>query len=111
MLLGVPICVYDFYGNYLFYGYLEGANDPGFYSLAYHDGIVWASFHGYSSSAEILCIRGLLYDDDGDWEIVSTVHDVAFGDMTICDADFINIAGSSLGKIKAYFATEEMKGK
>jgi hypothetical protein len=98
------IYVYDFNGNVLFTGYQESANDPGFYSLAYHDGLVWTSFWGYGSEYYFYHTRGLVYDDVGGWEVYATIHDGFTQNLSICDADFINIVESSLGKIKAYFA-------
>jgi hypothetical protein len=54
---------------------------------------------------------GLVYREGQNFYKITTIENDAVGDMAICDADFINIAGSSLGKIKAYFAEEEGGGE
>jgi len=100
------IYAHDFYGNFLYLGALAGGYTyAAWTSLAYHEGIVWASawyddsdhnYHYYTS--------GYYYDDDGDWDWYGTILDFMVNDLTICDADFINISEASLGQIKAYFA-------
>ncbi len=117
---GVFYCsveVFDFEGNHLYQGfsYSNFVYDEyeGFSALAYHDGIVWACYYFYDydppESEEI--IFGLQYHEGPGWVVVTEIENITSWDLTICDADFINIAEASLGKIKAYFATEEMKGK
>ena len=103
------IYAHDFYGNFLFWGAETGGYSYGAWtSLAYHDGIVWAtavwndSDHNYYSST-----IGFYYDSDGDWDWYGTIDNFGVYDLTVCDADFINIAESSFGKIKAYFAEIE----
>jgi len=99
------IWVFDFDGNHLFCGAMNyGHSVCGFSSLAYHDGIVWAtSWHDDSDWFVYYDIVSYNYDDDGDWSTYATVYDAGVQDMTVCDANFINIAESSLGEIKAYF--------
>ncbi len=105
--------VYDFSGNFLFQGYRKpNMFDASFGSLAYHDGIVWVSY--YSSDGENQPEReiyGLEYREDLNFIRRTTIENIGVGDMSICDADFINIAESSLGKIKAYFAEIEGGGE
>jgi len=48
--------------------------------------------------------RGYYYNEVGDWEGYAYIEDEMTYDLSICDADFINIAEASLGQIKAYFA-------
>jgi len=103
------IWVFDFDGNHLFCGAMNyGHSACGFISLAYHDGIVWAtSWYDDSDWYVYHDIVGYYYDDDGDWSTYATVNNVGTNDLAVCDADFINIAEASMGQIKAYFAEEE----
>jgi len=98
----------DFNGNFLFWGAENGGyTECGWISLAYHDGIVWAtSVINDSDYNYHYDIKGYYYDDDGDWDWYATIHDDGVQDLSICDADFINIAETSLGQIKVYFAEE-----
>jgi len=72
---------------------------------AYHDGIVWAT-EVWDDSDYFIYMNtvGFIYDNSGNWAEYAKVNDVGLGNMTICDADCINIAETSFGKIKAYFA-------
>jgi len=105
--------IYDFDGNYLFTAFSRDAafyhEDEGFSALAAHDGMIWLSYFyiDYDESYSLNYIYGFQYQEGPNWSIVTTIENISVGDLTICDADFINIAEASLGKIKAYFAEEE----
>jgi len=105
-LCSVFIMVRDFYGNGLFPGgMVMGYSHCGFDGLAYHDGIVWAC--GWYNDSDYIYyhdIIGYYYDEDGYWDVYATIYGAMNYDLSVCNADFINIASSSLGKIKAYFA-------
>ncbi len=113
---GVDIChleVYDFNGNHLFTGYEYGygiyGHTEGFGSLAYHDGIIWVKYYyhdGYGTNIQET--YGLEYREGQNFLRITTIENTpGTGGFTVCDADFINVAESSLGKIKAYFAEME----
>jgi len=106
ILPGAVIYAHDFFGNYLFWGASTiGYSHSAWVSLAYHDGIVWAT-EVWDDSDYFIYMNtvGFIYDNNGNWKEYAKVNDVGLGNMTICDADCINIAETSFGKIKAYFA-------
>ncbi|MCP4231425.1 MAG: hypothetical protein GY771_14930 [bacterium] len=113
--MDIRLNVYDFNGNFLFEGFSKwiGMNQDGaFGSLAYHDGIVWVSYYQtMSGDPPFMEIYGLEYREGYFINTITTIENEAVWDMAICDADFINIAGASLGKIKAYFAEKEGGGE
>jgi hypothetical protein len=101
------IQVFDFNGNYLFDGEAIGDTDEnGFISLAYADGIVWASYYINYGTYAYEILWGYTYNDSGGFGNYAVVLDFAVQDLAVCDAAFVRIASTSLGKIKAYFANE-----
>ncbi len=118
---GDDVCklrVFDFNGNYLFLavdniGHGGAGNEEGLGALAYHDGIVWVSyfFWDHQTYETIEETYGYVYEEGEDWNRITTIQNYTGWDLAICDENFVNIAETSLGKIKAYFATEEMKEK
>jgi len=110
--------IYDYAGNYLFnvleyFGHGGGGNEESFGALTYHDGIVWVGygFWDHETQETISETYGYEYVEGEEWDRITTIENDSAWDLAICDENFLNIAETSLGKIKAYFATEEMKKK
>ncbi len=100
---------YDFNGNETgFHTRHEGITDASFYSLGYHDNVIWAAHAQSDYENTYYTLFGYEYDPGlKDWDIVTTVNNQEkMTSLTVCEADFIGIASSSLGKIKAYFNEE-----
>ncbi len=106
------IQVYDFNGDQICVGYnysqVYQYSSPFFTSLAYHDGMVWAHIYEYDpvEGFYVSDLYGLDYSPSGWWSKTTTVTNEGIRSLTVCEADWIGIASSSLGKIKAYFNEE-----
>ena len=109
--------VFDYYGNYLYRtetiggsGYQDSAGLGG---LAYHDGIVWVTYNywSYYSNESIRETYGYEYVEGGGWNRITTIENATSWNLSICNENFVNIAETSFGKIKAYFAEKEGDGE
>jgi hypothetical protein len=99
------IQVYTLNGNYLFEPYVFeiGAvnSTPG---LGYGDGKVWVEACIYFRDDPGWRMYGFEYQEGSEWAVYSTVHEThSIYGISTCKDDFVKIAPTSLGKIKAYF--------